>query len=687
MLNTRSSRSRRVRFACLPLVTLLLGGGIAPPLAAQESYLYWDADGDSSSATGGTGTWTDATGWRIGSTTGALTGLQNDTTAIAVFQGTDGTVTLDSGLNPTIGGLSSNGINHVIALNGNTLTVSSSYVSTYYGQITGSGALYKDGSGHLTLSNANSYEGETTINAGSLTVNRSNALGATTAGTTVNSGAFLNINGGITIGAEAVTLNGGYFESQYGDNTFYGDISGSGTVTLHTGSLNLVGDATHTGGTDIYSGTLQIGNLGDTGWITGNISNDGALVFANGHATERNFTGIISGSGTVTQAGSGELTLSGANSYEGETTVNSGNLVVAHDTALGATTAGTTVNSYTYLRLVDGVNVGAEAVTLNGGFFHNQSGDNTFAGSLTGSGGLWVEAGSLTLTGDAAHTAGALPAGTYISGTLQIGNGGSTGSIAGDITNEGALIFNSSTDQTFAGDISGAGTLTQAGTNVLTLSGNHTVTGGTAVNAGRLRLTGSAANSAFTINSGGTLSGTGTLGDLTLNDGGILSPGNSPGTLSAGDTVWNGGGEFVFEINDATGIVGTSWDLLDLTGSLTINATSGTPFSLNLDTLTAGNVAGAMDNFDANTNYSWTFVSTTGGITFGNGASIGGSFSLDTSGFANATNGSFAIALANGGNDLALTYTSLSAVPEPSTYALLLGMLILGYVSYQRRRR
>ena len=76
-------------------------------------------------------------------------------------------------------------------------------------------------------------------------------------------------------------------------------------------------------------------------------------------------------------------------------------------------------------------------------------------------------------------------------------------------------------------------------------------------------------------------------------------------------------------------------------------------------------------------------VTTTTGITFGSGASIGASFALNTSGFQNTLNGTFG--LAQVGNDLNITYTT-SAVPEPSTFGILFGLAALGFTATRRRR-
>ncbi|MFM7101790.1 MAG: hypothetical protein ACKO3N_11545, partial [Verrucomicrobiota bacterium] len=130
-----------------------------------------------------------------------------------------------------------------------------------------------------------------------------------------------------------------------------------------------------------------------------------------------------------------------------------------------------------------------------------------------------------------------------------------------------------------------------------------------------------AANSSGSINGSGTLtvSGTGTLvgsgrvGELVLQSGGTVNPGSSPGTLTAGNTTWAGGGNYEWEMNNATGTAGANpgWDLLDIAGDLNITATSNNKFTIKLRSLN-GTSAGRMANFNPHRTNVWTLAKWTG---------------------------------------------------------------------------
>ena len=549
--------------------------------------------------------------------TGAVTIGTNSTLDIASHTGGTAIGTL----NTTVGATGAS-----ILLGANTLTINQSAATTFAGIFSGTGGLTKQGTGTLTLTGASTYSGLTTITTGALNIQNAAALGTAAAGTTVASGAALEIQGGITVAAEALTLNGtgvsngGALRNISGTNTYGGAITlatasrinsdagtltisgaiggsglgltvggagnttissviGTGTGTLTkdgTGTLVLTGANTYTGTTTISAGTLQLGNGGTTGSLATSsaIVNNGNLTFNRSNAVVQgtDFSGAaITGTGSVTQAGTGTTTLNAANTYSGLTTVATGTLNIQNATALGSTTGGTTVASGAALAIQSGITVGAEALTLNGtgiangGALRNISGNNTFGGAITLASASRInsDAGLLTLSG--AITGSGLG--------LTVGGAGNT-------TVSGAI----ATD---------AGTLTKDGTGTLTLSGANTYTGATAINGGKLDLTGSLAGTAVTVGGSGTLSGTGTIaGSVTLSTTGsqIDLRNGSVGTLSiGGGLTLHTGNVLSFDLGTTAG----SSDRIALTGGTYTFTDPGTA-SVNIQTLGAA----SLGNYD-----------------------------------------------------------------------------------------
>ena len=157
----------------------------------------------------------------------------------------------------------------------------------------------------------------------------------------------------------------------------------------------------------------------------------------------------------------------------------------------------------------------------------------TIAADLIGAGGLHkADGGTLVLAGASSYAGGT----TIGGGTLQIGAGGTTGSLAGDVSNDGILAFNRADALTFAGTVSGAGSLIKDGAGTLTLTGASSYTGSTLVQAGTLLVNGSLANTAVNVTTGATLGGTGVIdAAVTIGAGASLAlGGGSPGTLTVG---------------------------------------------------------------------------------------------------------------------------------------------------------
>src|SRR5204863_394489 len=315
----------------------------------------------------GTGTFT-INGGTIDNTTGASITLSNNN---AQTWNGDFTFTGTRSLNMGTGVISlgtTAGTTRTITVNGSTLT-EGGVISNG----TTANSLTKAGTGTLTLTGANAYTGATNINAGILNIQNASALGTIAAGTTVASGATLQLQGGITTLSEALTISGtgaggqnGALVNVSGTNNYAGllTLGAATTISSDSGTLNLTNAGTITGAT--FGLTL-------TGVGGGSIASI-----------------IGTASGTLTKSGTGRWTLTGANTYTGSTSINVGILNIQNSTSLGTTASGTTIASGATLQLQGGISVGAEALSLSGsgaagqnGALVNVSGTNNYGGLLT----------------------------------------------------------------------------------------------------------------------------------------------------------------------------------------------------------------------------------------------------------------------------------------------------------------
>jgi len=160
-------------------------------------------------------------------------------------------------------------------------------------------------------------------------------------------------------------------------------------------------------------------------------------------------------------------------------------------------------------------------------------------------------------------------------GTLMIGQGGTSGDLAGDALNDGTVVLNRADTYTYGGAMSGSGTLVQAGNGMLVLNGANTgFAGGTQVVSGTLKVGDSAHTSAFlggdvTVYSAGTLRGDGTIGGNVVNKGTVM-PGGSIGTTTIlGNYSQAPGATLTVEVTP------TAHSMLQVMGNATLGGTLG----------------------------------------------------------------------------------------------------------------
>ena len=494
---------------------------------------------------GGSGTWNAAnTNWSFTDGTAGTTFSNGDN---LFFRGTGGTVTIASGFTPTVGSLQFESDNYTVAggsltLADNIVSVAGSMTATVSSSIGGSYGINMTGYGRLVLAGNNTYSGLTTVRGGSvLNIQHANALGSTSSGTSVESYAALEIQGGITTAAEPLTLNGpgvnwsGALRNISGNNNYTGPITlGSDTrICVDSGTLTLSGGVTSSGA------ALEVVPVVNTAMVINSPMNLGA--------------------GGLTMDGSGTLTLTANNSYTGPTTVNAGVVNIQNSNALG--TSGATVAGGAALQVQGGITV-SNALTLNGmgvandGALRNVSGNNTYAGAIALGSAARInsDSGTLTLSG-AVNPAGGLTIGgsgnTTITGTSSGESMTKDGS--GTLAFTNALVVGNSSSGTFtlsAGAVTApaetisngfTGAVTQSG-GLNSISGNlnvgmsgtgsYTQNGGTNNVAGAEIIGSSPGSSYYTLTGGSNSVGALTFGSGNASSGGTYNL--NGGTLTVG---------------------------------------------------------------------------------------------------------------------------------------------------------
>ncbi|EGF2105245.1 fibronectin-binding autotransporter adhesin ShdA [Salmonella enterica] len=373
--------------------------------------------------------------------------------------------------------------------------------------LSGSGSLVKTGTGELTLSGDNTYSGGTTITGGTLTADHADSLGS---GDIDNSGVL-----------------------KVGEGDLENTLSGSGSlVKTGTGELTLSGDNTYSGGTTIIGGTLTADHADSLG--TGAVANSGVLQVGEGELEN-----TLSGSGSLVKTGTGELTLSGDNSYSGGTTIIGGTLTADHADSLGT---------------------GAVA---NSGVL--QVGEGELENTLSGSGSLVkTGTGELTLSGDNSYSGGT----TIIGGTLTADHADSLGT--GAVANSGVLQVG---EGELENTLSGSGSLVKTGTGELTLGGDNSYSGDTTIADGTLIAANVNALGSGNIDNSGTLmldaNGAFELANITTHTGATTALAAGC-TLDAGQLTQEDGSTLSIDLGAATDDAVITADSVTLGGTLNV---------------------------------------------------------------------------------------------------------------------
>ncbi len=554
----------------------------------------------------------------------------------------------------------------------------------------------------------------TAITSGSLTIGSNVSGGGTT--TIANSFALTGVG-------STSAVNQYFYAAANNTLIFNGAITGgTATTATATGKVEITGSGivvfnagnSYAEDTVINSGaTLQIGNGAGTGSINGTgsgslspqLTDNGTLIIDRTGVTQAsigNGSGVgpvIAGTGSVIQAiSTGTTTLLGNNTYTGTTTVNAGMLRAGASTIVGTSGA---------------FGAGSGAMVVNTGGTLDLNGFNVQVGSLSGTGGTITDS-SATANHPSVLTVSNTATGTIYAGVIQNGSTNTTAlSLAS--TDTGALTLTNNNTYTGGTTISGGTLYANNGGGVTATPLTSTTSTITATNS-----TGSATGTgAVTVASTGTVAGSGTIsGPVTVQAGGTLSSGaaqaigspyqvTSTGLTLTGSLGINAGASLTFALGAGSQVAALNFSnpntdstYMSVTGSTAgeINFGTGSTITINLTDLTSAVPLGptlALRYSDpylliqAGSDADYANLVTTGGVD-ANGYVLGvGTSSADYTAFTlqvTDANGNVISNTANyGGLQLYLYNGDLEVVPEPGTWALMLGGLSL-LVLIQRRK-
>jgi len=594
--------------------------------------------------------------------------------------------------------------------------------------------------GNATNSGVNTYSGTITLGSAGLAGHNVTIVGGpnhsqTFSGVIQDSSTLVGAAGIVTFGDVTVAnfltgsfspnpSNGGSIAILSGTNTYSGGtvIDTTGAVRIATanafgtGNLSIVRGTIQGNGTSVLAGISGMtwdGDFGINGFSFGgqgvvNLGTSGISLTGNRTVTVSNNTstigGVISGSGRSLRLYGGNaagqaLALNGASTFDGGLTVAGAlnfDLTAISGNAAALGTGQLNLTNSTHSKVSLSVNTTVESLTsgINASITSFTSGtsaltNGTYALTITGDG--TGAAGTATVTSGTVTAVAITSLGTNYTSSPTISLAGSTATFTPQTFGASSINLNTGTARTltlsgnnassatYAGVISGTGgNLIKNGSGTQTLTGNNTYTGSTTVSLGTLIVNGTTASSAFTVGNGGKLGGSGTVGTLTIQSGGTLAPGNSPGIINTGAFSLNNGASLAMEFTGSTAspVAGTNYDQVNVAGTVTlggaldltltsyIQVQNGVFFLIKNDSNDA--VTGVFSNANFGTSTAFTLAGQQWQINY-------------NADFATTTSANFTSSL---GNDVALL-----AVPEPSTVALLGLGLGVGLWNLRRKRR
>lgn len=458
---------------------------------------------------------------------------------------------------------------------------------------------------------------------------------------------------------------GGLFVSVFNNNGEAGPLGmGNGLKLGYVNEGTVSGQITYTGSSATSNRTIQL--VGSSNEIT--IASGGTTLTLTGEISDEP---CIGSDGNLVKSGVGTLVLRGDNSYQGNTDLTDGTLIVGHDHALGTGSdaevrvgvEGTAADANLKLLLENGVTVGHYVHVYNG---------NNDGGSTT-----------LGLSGTGAATFGEE---VYITRSVGI-----------DVGSGGTLNFNE-----FFSDGSGGGSITKTSGGLVKFNdGIDLRGGGLTISGGEVRLSPGDNfmyfQNGITVNSGGVLSGLGSVsGDrLLVASGGTVSPGNPVGNLTVQSLSLEAGSNFTWRIAQLTTSDSSQFSNLQVSTStgcdyLMVDGAANLTIDLSL---LGGGQKPSNTNFQLNDPF-WQTIETWQIVGFdGSGMNhFGAGGQLNPFTLTNATfeGGVFSTFVGDGSNGFTAgnVYLQFTPVPEPSTWALLAaGAGVAGLCAWRRKSR
>lgn len=560
------------------------------------------------------------------------------------------------------------------------INVAAGSVFTVTGSLTQDGALAnttkfgKTGAGTLVLAGAsgNTYNGQIQIGEGTIVAGTASSLGVNNSTTARGIDLGLNItdvsqgNNVAVFASNGVTISNSFYVAPNTSSALRTiGLSGSGSATFNN-EFYMDGTLTVDAGANASDLVTMSGNILNTGGISK--TNAGILVLSGSGSTFSG--GVTLGSGTLrvganSALGTGTFAINGgtfaSSSSAARTITNNttmgGNVILGDATGTGALTLSnvnlaqatrtfTVGNNTTIAGVISNGGVTAAGLTKGGAGTLTLSGNNTYSGNTTINQGVLsvAAAGNLgSATGNGAITLGggtlATTAGmTLGSRGITVSSSSAINVTTGGLTNTAGLYGSSALSKT------GAGTLSLTNT-----AGDYS--GTITVSEGALVANTTLTSADVSVGNNAVLGGAGTLDAVTIQSGGRIAPGNSPGNLSVGSLTFDGGSGYNWELDNVAGTAGTNWDLITVgggTGTVTFNNTSGNKLTVY--------ITGAGTDFSNTGSYSWQII---------NAGTLSG-FSADAFAFNYSTingvtpTGGFSVSDSSG--DLILTYTAPSTI-------------------------